>query len=708
MRMGMRSLVVVGALISFQMVLTGCSQPHKTAGMPAGGAAAVGVSPAECSCGLTPACMPTHPFMLFGRAEVPAVAARKTRDPLMQECWGRLADLANKPDVLDDQEEDSPDRYDRQQWWDQLEARAFVGRITNDKAMIQRAISLMQRALEEIDPVEFYGKGGENFHIHAAPLRALALAWDWLYQDMTPQQRGQILPGLENWCSVCFTFTDKQWWREASVQRRGDPDRRAGHPLAGHPPGLDPPQGRHVAARGDPPHRAELLPHHLQALGHLLGRSQLLDRGAEVPGAVLRGAAPGRRRGPAGALRGHPHHAVPDAPMDATGRLRPIGDNTDYGRRTFAAEYLLGLARTRDAVGLWTWRNYGNTKGVDPLITYLWYPLDLKPVSPAATKVPAAKYFEMTENRAGYFFSRTKWQDPDAAFFAFVTRYERCNHQHYDMNSFLLGGFGTLFATHEMLYPYDHPRHGVDHEHNMIIVDEGGWPRHANGGSCGDKNSTEGVLLGLATGPFADYVRGDAKWSYRDNTIIIDNPAIRAERAFLFVKAGATPYMVALDDLQFSDDAHDYRWQWYAPSDLTITGTGTTGDPIVLAAKKGSCALCFVGPRAPAVTVGKIQNVSRSSRSRPTSQPAATQASAAGSRPAATASQPARAAPVAPPEQQPPAQPVPGPAGMPTARGQTGSCSGSMSRRTASASVTPRSPRFSSTPPTGPSCRPNP
>ena len=289
----------------------------------------------------------------------------------------------------------------------------------------------------------------------------------------------------------------------------------------------------------------------------------------------------------------------------------PIGDNTNYGRRTFAAEYLLGLARSKDAVGLWTWRNNLEQRYLDALITYLWYPLDLRPVSPVAAETPAAKYFEVTENRAGYFFSRTKWQDPDAAFFSFVTRYERCNHEHYDMNSFLLGAYGTLFATHEMLFPYGHDNHGVDFEHNMIIIDEGGWPKHDNNGSCGDDNSTEGVLVGLATGPFADYLRGDAKWSYRDNSIIIDNPAIRAERSCLFVKAGPTPYLLAFDDIQFSDDEHVYKWQWHTPSNVIVTGAGTLADPLVLAARKGCCAIHFATPSQPKITNEKAPNLAR-------------------------------------------------------------------------------------------------
>ncbi len=162
-----------------------------------------------------------------------------------------------------------------------------------------------------------------------------------------------------------------------------------------------------------------------------------------------------------------------------------------------------------------------------------------------------------------------------------------------------------------MLYPYSSNLHCVDYEHNMIVIDGGGWPRHATA-SCGDRNSTLGVLTGLVTGPFADYMRGDAKWSYRDNTIITDNPALRAERAFLFVKAGANPYMVAIDDNEYRETPHDYRWQWYTPESMKITGTGTTADPIVLTAEKGSCALAFITPQTPAVTISKIKNVERS------------------------------------------------------------------------------------------------
>ncbi len=641
MRFADRLTLVVIVLAALSVLnVAGCARPigskHDTPLHPRAAAAAH-----LTTAGLTARNMPPHPFMLFNQSDIPALAKRRTRDPLLEECWTRLATLANRPDVLDDTPDEKTDRGNKTEWWQQLEACAFIGRIGNDPAMSAKAISLLQRVIQERDPDEFY-TDDTDFQAQAAPLRSLALAWDWLYQDMTPQQRAAVLPGLEHWCQASFTYTNKQWWREASYNVGAIPVGGIGTLALAIHSDSDHPQAamwlREAARRLG----QNYYPTTFKASGICYEGPNYSIVGLRYPAMfseALRRAGGEDQLGRSGALHTMQYQMHQWMPQNA---CAPIGDNTNYGRRTFAAEYLLGIARTRDAVGLWTWRNYTDARHLDRLVTYLWYPLDLKPLSPTDAKVPAAKYFEVTENRAGYFFSRTKWNDPDAAFFAFVTRFERCNHEHYDMNSFLLGGFGTLFATHECIFPYGHENCGVDFEHNMIIIDEGGWPRHDTG-SCGDNNSMDGVLTGLATGPFADYTRGDAKWSYRDNSIIISNPAIRAERACLFVKAGSTPYMLAFDDNQFSDDSHDYRWQWYAPSDVAISGAGTTSDPIVLAAKKGSCALQFLTPAAPAVTIGKIKLLGHDVR-----KPAgATQpADAPASRPIAT-TQPAEATPIA-------------------------------------------------------------
>ncbi len=550
------------------------------------------------SCCLLTRQMPSHPFMLFGKEEVRAIAKRKGQDALLEQCWEKMVTLANKPDEMEE-------------WWEQLEARAFLALVTDDREMADKAIALMQAGLHKTDADQFYEVGAANFHIHAAPLRGLALAWDWLYGYMTPQQRGAILPELEHWCSSCLMHTDKRWWREASYNVGSIPIGGLGIlAVAIHADSANPQAAvwlREATRRIG----QNFFPTSWKPSGICWEGPNYAIVGYKYPAVfaeALRRAGGPDFLGASGVMHTMQYQMHQWMPQ---GGCAPIGDNTSYGRRTFAAEYLLGLGRSRDAAGLWTWRTYADPLYIDPLITYLWYPLDLRPVSPVAAESAPAKYFEVTENRAGYFFSRTRWDNPDAAFFAFVTRYERCNHQHYDMNSFLLGAFGTLFATHEMLFPYGNPNHGVDFEHNMIVVDDGGWPRHDNDGSCADDNSTQGMLVGLATGPLADYVRGDAKWSYRDNSIIIDNPAIRAERACLFVKGTATPYLVTLDDNQFSDDPHVYKWQWHAPTGLTQSGKGTLSDPLVLTAQNGSCAIHFVTPQAPMVTTEKAPNLAQ-------------------------------------------------------------------------------------------------
>ena len=533
----------------------------------------------------------SHPFMLFSRAEVSGLAKRKQAQPLLAECWQKLKDLAEAPDA-------------RRGWPGQLEARALLWQLEGDAKMGDRAVAGMRAALERDDPAEFYKRA--NFHRQAAPLRALALGWDWLHGHMTPEQRAEVLPRLEKWCEAVYEHTEKQWWREAAYNVGAIPIGGLGL-LA-------------TAIRADSAHpQAQMW--YREATRRIAQNffptswkpSGICYEGPNYAIVGLRYVAPfaeALRRAGACDLMGssgarHAMQYLMHQWMPQEG-CAPIGDNTSYGRRTFAAEYLLGLARTRDRAGLWTWLEYTDRRRLDPLMAYVWFPAALKPLSPAEAKLPAWKYFEVTRHRAGYVFSRSRWCDPAAGFFAFTTRFEKCNHQHYDMNSLLLGAFGTLFATHRDLYPYGHEDHGVDHEHNMVVVDGGGWAAHDPRNSCGHQNSTDGTLVGLALGPLADYVRGDAKWSYRDNSILNSNPAIRAERACLFVKQGAAPYLLAFDDIHYRNDAHRYDWHWHAP-ELPIRGAGTVADPLVISAKGGRCAIRFLRPAKPEVAVKPIE-----------------------------------------------------------------------------------------------------
>ena len=186
----------------------------------------------------------------------------------------------------------------------------------------------------------------------------------------------------------------------------------------------------------------------------------------------------------------------------------PIGDNTSYGRRVFQSIYLFGINELKDRAGLHTFLKWTDRDRLNPIETFIFYPLDIEPLSAGQQDLYNSYYFEITPYKAGYLYSRSEWDNEDAAYFAFVTRYANANHQHYDMNTFLFTAFGEDFATHANLYPYQDSLHGVDWEHNIVIIDGGGAPGHDAVNGAGDDCSVNGYMTGVGTGNFADYVRG--------------------------------------------------------------------------------------------------------------------------------------------------------------------------------------------------------
>lgn len=278
----------------------------------------------------------------------------------------------------------------------------------------------------------------------------------------------------------------------------------------------------------------------------------------------------------------------------------PIGDNTTYGRRVFQPIYLLGIGCNQDEAGLYTFLKWVDPEEINPVFAFIFYPRHLKPQSAANQKLPTSQYFEITPNKAGYFFSRSEWGNKAAAFFAFVTRYEDANHQHYDMNSFLFSAFGEDFATHKLLHPYDDSLHGIDKEHNLVIVDGGGIPGHDAINGAGDDCSMNGYMAGVGTGHFADYVHGDAAESYKDRSLEGSKPAVLAGRYIAFVKQGFNPYVIIADDIQKTKTGtHTYEWLLHSETLRLEGGDGTLERPLIIPGENANCAVGFVTPVHP-------------------------------------------------------------------------------------------------------------
>lgn len=572
-------LILLGLAVILAVVLAGAIEPpHQTAAavrqveVPATGPLYRIVPPG------------THPGLLFSAEELPKLKSRARGESLAAEAYRRVVELAAS--------EAEGNRRARK-----LAAMALVYQIDGDREMGRRAVELLKEIITGIEPFEFYREVNSDFFATDIWPMPLACAWDWLYELLDGEERSLVLKGLEGWCKALYEHTEAWWWREASYNCGAIPVGALGFACTA------------IQAETNHPEFEKWFSSAVRRIQRNYFPTAWRENGIcyEGPcyaqyhkGPTQFGEALRRTGGPdiiasSGAVNAMSYQMFQWMPQGGCG---PIGDNTGYGRRVFEANYLLGLGELKNGPGLWTFLKYTDRERLDPLITFLWYPEDLEPVSPGQAGVPTSRYFEITRNRAGYVYSRSEWDNEQAHWFTFVTRWDNANHQHYDMNSFLFTAFGEQFATHENIYPYSHEHHGVDFEHNLVVVDSGGMPARDRSTSAGDDCSLGGLLTGLGLGHFADYVRGDAKLSYADHSDPATLPAERADRTCLFVKQGPNPYLVMIDDIQKSGLEHNYHWQWYTPA-KRIVGAGTLANPMVIEGERASCAVGFLVPAEP-------------------------------------------------------------------------------------------------------------
>lgn len=547
----------------------------------------------------------THPGIVFSAEELPALRRRARGTGLAAEAYQRVRAIAQGPAELN---LDMKSLVGRRGIGlaATLEATALVYQIEEDRDAAGRALEILEKIAVGVDPTAFFKEVDSDFFATEHWPKALAFAWDWLYPAISEERRAPLLAGLEAWSAALFAHTNAWWWRDATYNCGAIPVGAHGLLL--------------MAIRGESKHPefGHWLAEALRKMSRNYFPLTWRDNGLcnEGPGyahyhknctqfadALRRTGGPDwiATSGAVNAMHYLRHQWMPQ------GRCATVGDNTEYGRRVFQAIYLLGIREMQDAAGLWTFEKYADRRRTEAFLQFLYYPDGLKPVSPAVLQLPTSHYFEFDKNRAGYLFARSEWENERAHWFAFSTRYENANHAHYDMNSFVFTAFGEEFAAHSNIYPYTHPLHGADLEHNIVIIDEGGMAVADNPGSAGDDGSILGYLTGCATGEFADYVRGDARRSYADRSVRTDKPAKQADRAAVFVKEGPNPYVVLADNIQKDDAEHDYRWQWYTMAH-EIEGEGSVARPFRIRGKRAHCKIVFLAPEQPSHAFEVVRN----------------------------------------------------------------------------------------------------
>ena len=534
----------------------------------------------------------THPGLAFNAAELEGLRRRTKAGGMAGEAWRRVREMAKAeagvPLTVKEAVGGEGQRRARQ-----LEAMALVYQVEGDVELGRGALALLE-SMAAMDPFEYYRVTDSDFFATEHWPKAFAYAWDWLQPLMDEGSRTRVLEALEHWNAALFAHTESWWWRDASYNCGAIPVGAQGLLLC--------------AIRGESRHpevrrwmdecfrkvsrnyfpltwRADGICNEGPGYAHYHRNPTLFAD------AVRRTGGPDiiPTSGAVNAMHYLRHQWMPQ------GGCGPVGDNTNYGRRVFQPIYLFGLRETGDAAGLWTFEKYADLDRINPVEVFLHWPDGLKPASPRTLDLPSSHFFEIDHNRAGYLFGRSEWDDDRASWFVFTTRYSNANHTHYDMNSFLFTAFGEQFATHENVYGYSHADHGADIEHNIIIVDGGGMPAADRPTSAGDDGSILGFMTGVATGHLADYARGDARGSYADRSVPGALPAVRAERAALFVKQGPNPYVVIADDIERSGKTHDYYWQWYTRA-KAVAGRGVPGEPFRIEGERAACRLAFLTP----------------------------------------------------------------------------------------------------------------
>ncbi len=538
----------------------------------------------------------THPGIVFSASELDALRRRAMSGGMAGEAWSRVRRLAAADSPIALTVKQAAGR-EGERLAERLEAMALVYQVEQDEALGRRALAVCESITGAIDADEFHRVVDSDFFATEHWPKAFAHAWDWLQPLMTEETRARLLAKLEGWNAALFRHTESWWWKEAGYNCGAIPVGAQGILLS--------------SIRGESRHPD--FPRWFDECFRKISRNYFPETWRsngicnEGPGyahyhnnptlfaeAVRRLGGPDiiAATGAVNAMHYLRHQWMPQ------GGCGPVGDNTNYGRRVFQPIYLFGIREMQDAAGLWTFEKYADLDRINPTGVFLHWPDGLQPVSPATLDLPTSHYFEIDSNRAGYLFARDQWDNERASWFVFTTRHDNANHTHYDMNSFLFTAFGEQFATHENVFPYSHPHHGADIEHNIIIVGEGGMPAADRPNSAGDDGSLLGFMTGAATGHFADYARGDARASYADRSVRGSQPAVRAERTVLFVKQGPCPYVVIADDMQRSADEHDYHWQWYTRA-KAVSGRGTFGEPFLFDGERAGCRLAFHTPASP-------------------------------------------------------------------------------------------------------------
>jgi hypothetical protein len=553
------------------------------------------------------------PRLVFTKADIPVLKAR-TSAPPCDEVWQRILAQANAYCDPTSPQYAAPEQVDAMpagevrlvvlghtfgrrltQW---LETLGFAYQLTGDERFAHQGVALLEAAAQRLpvtDPRVAPGFAGARGDI----MRALAVGYDWLAEDMTAEQRRLVQDVSAGYVRNILAEAKggKAWWAPnhnfmgvavgaagclALNLREAYPDEAPGwltdcadliRTWLDH--GFDPQgaygEGTLYGAYGLS--NATLFADALQHAGgpNLLDNPQL----RQVPTFYAMSRLPGED--------------VFEARNDAD-----YGGLSDPFMLRLATEYHSGLAR-------WLWDGCGS--GDSPL-RIIWHS-DVAPAGPVKAGVPPAMHF----TGRGLCVFRTGWDASDVVFSLEAGRFYPGTHNQADKGQFTLYGLGARWAIDSGYGNNQLPEGRAQTvAHNCLLVD--GQGQALSGAGLG----TNGSIAAYEEHAGFGYALADCTEAYNRNQAREDGARLRrALRHALFVRpaAGVPAYAIVADDAEKDDGEHDFTWLMHTPEAMDIAllpdGAVLRPDPVsglafvetpADAAGAGECAWTFTAPTA--------------------------------------------------------------------------------------------------------------
>ncbi|MBT3374246.1 MAG: hypothetical protein HN742_34815 [Lentisphaerae bacterium] len=536
---------------------------------------------------------PAHPSLLFSDADIPHLREKvesgwqKQAFDVMTERAEGFLDVPTDPYPLHMRGTNGPATTGRA-LNNRVSTLAMTGLLTGSAQYREHAVDMVIAAAHQSDVADFVEWNG---HLAVGDgAHAYAMAYDWLWADMTEDERSLVREEITAFGQWIYDYSRKGRDFGLFTPNRLSCNHNAvvhaglgfcALVLGEHGEWL---KQAEKYVKGYLQYARDETGYNYEGIGYYAYGSW-----AAIPfGVALKRAGKGDIFREMDTLRLIPHYVLRQI-LPWGSHVVTMNDSPPRLGSSGGLMYL--LSRYQDRVGLWGWlRLYGaegsGSFGADPRgylgdaasvpYTLLFADPSLKPLPPQEANLPLHAFFG--SGRASF---RSGWGDLDALA-TFTCGFDRHRgHNHRDENSFTFFARGESFA----IDPGYEPR--GTRSHNSVLVD--GMGQASDKGEYDVYGRTERVReFGTAWS-----IAGDATDAFPEQARVS-----RARRQFLFVKAG-TPYLVIADELTTptGGDA-EYAWLLHTARGNTIRVEQERNSAFIEGSRrKAICMVRFICPQ---------------------------------------------------------------------------------------------------------------